>query len=97
MFRKKICLILMSLLLFFSCKQGIDDTGLNQAENFESFNKVGFGKDGKIDSSFVKSGSPSPVMKSNVEDADEDGYAVYFDFKYLKNGESSLKRTIYIE
>lgn len=94
MFRKKICLILMSLLLFFSCKQGIDDTGLNQPENFESFNKVGFGKDGEIDSSFAKSGSPSPVMKSNVEDADEDGYAVYFDFKYLKNGESSLKRTI---
>ena len=94
MFRKKICLILMSLLLFFSCKQGIDDTGLNQPENFESFNKVGFGKDGKIDSSFAKSGSPSPVMKSNVEDADGDGYAVYFDFKYLDDGDSSLKRTI---
>ena len=94
MFRKKICLILMSLLLFFSCKQGIDDTGLNQPENFESFNKVGFGKDGKIDSSFAKSGSPSPVMKSNVKDSDEDGYAVYFDFKYLDDGESSLKRTI---
>lgn len=72
----------------------IEEGAIEGSENFESFNKVGFGKDGEIDSSFAKSGSPSPVMKSNVEDADEDGYAVYFDFKYLKNGESSLKRTI---
>lgn len=72
----------------------IEEGAIEGSENFESFNKVGFGKDGEIDSSFAKSGSPSPVMKSNVEDADEDGYAVYFDFKYLRDGESSLKRTI---
>ena len=33
-------------------------------------------------------------MKSNVGDADGDGYAVYFDFTYLDDGDSSLKRTI---
>lgn len=72
----------------------IEEGAIEGSENFESFNKVGFGKDGEIDSSFAKSGSPSPVMKSNVGDADGDGYAVYFDFKYLRDGESSLKRTI---
>ena len=72
----------------------IEEGAIEGSENFESFNKVGFGKDGKIDSSFATSGSPSPVMNSNVGDADGDGYAVYFDFKYLDDGESSLKRTI---
>lgn len=72
----------------------IEEGAIEGSENFESFNEVGFGKDGEIDSSFAKSGSPSPVMKSNVKDSDEDGYAVYFDFKYLRDGESSLKRTI---
>lgn len=63
-------------------------------EDFESINKVGFGKDGEIDSSFATSGFPKPVMKSNVEDVDKDGYAVFFNFKFLEDGESSLKRNI---
>jgi len=64
----------------------------------ENFSEVGFGKNGSLDIAFETDGTtsstPLPVMEFYKDDVDDDGYAVYFDFKSLETDKSSLKRTI---
>ena len=78
-----------------SYKLGFEEEGsIAGAEDEELFNETGFGKDGEISASFEQSGTPKPVMKSGIEDADDDGNAICFDYRSLYAGTSSIKRKL---